>query len=120
MNPVWEDALRATLRFIGQSVEFLVGLAGVIMVTGLSLSGEVVDEFTTYANQGPFPWGHVTKVMLPPTAVAVAAYMRHRQMMTQARNEDSEETIFLRKELRRMRDISGIHSNDWKPEEKSK
>lgn len=86
MNQVVEDALRATFQFIGQTVMFFVGILGCVAVTCLSLSGEVIDELTTYKESGPFPWVHVAKVMLPPSAVAIAAYIQHRKMMANAIN----------------------------------
>ncbi len=83
MNKVMEDALLATFSFIGQSVQFVVGLLGVLAVTALSLSGEILDDLTTYKTM-PIDWLHVAKVMVPPCAVAVAAYIQHRKMVATA------------------------------------
>ena len=64
MSKLIEDALRATFSFIGQSVQFVVGLLGVVLVTALSLSGEILDDIANY--QTPVDWGHVAKVVIPP------------------------------------------------------
>jgi len=89
MNKVLEDALKSTLDFIGQSIQFILGLIGVILITTLSLSGEVLDELTTYQTlktaEG-FPWLHVAKVMVPPTALAIVGYLQHRKAMADALN----------------------------------
>lgn len=89
------DALQATFNFIGQGVQFLLGLIGVILITGLSLSGEVIDEFTTYKSlttlEG-FPWGHVLKVMIPPMSLAIVGYLQHRKGMAEALNAGPRET----------------------------
>lgn len=77
MGKLIEDALRALFSFIGQSVEFIAGLLGVVLVTALSLSGEILDDITTY-------WLHVAKVVIPPCAVAMAAYIQHRRLVVQA------------------------------------
>jgi hypothetical protein len=83
MSKVIADALSATLLFIGQSVQFIVGLLGVVLVTALSLSGEILDDLTTYKTQ-PVDWVHVAKVVIPPCAVAMAAYIQHRRLVVQA------------------------------------
>jgi hypothetical protein len=83
MGKLIEDALRASFSFIGQSVEFIVGLLGVVLVTALSLSGEILDDLTTYKTQ-PVDWLHVAKVVIPPCAVAMAAYIQHRRLVVQA------------------------------------
>ncbi len=83
MNKVVEDALKATFAFIGQSVQFLLGLIGVVIVTALSLCGEILDDLTTYKVQ-PIDWAHVAKVAVPPLAVAVGAYIKHRSMVAVA------------------------------------
>jgi hypothetical protein len=83
MGKIVEDALRATFSFIGQSVQFIIGLLGVVLVTALSLSGEILDDLTTYKTQ-PVDWLHVAKVVIPPCAVAMAAYIQHRRLVGQA------------------------------------
>jgi hypothetical protein len=85
MSKVIADALNATFSFIGQSVQFIVGLLGVVLVTALSLSGEILDDLTTYKTQ-PIDWVHVAKVVIPPCAVAMAAYIQHRRVVVQASN----------------------------------
>jgi len=83
MGKLIEDALRALFSFIGKSVEFIVGLLGVVLVTALSLSGEILDDLTTYKTQA-VDWVHVAKVVIPPCAVAMAAYIQHRRLVVQA------------------------------------
>jgi len=83
MGQILENALRAIFSFIGQSVQFIVGLLGVVLVTALSLSGEILDDLTTYKTQ-PIDWVHVAKVVIPPCAVAMAAYIQHRRLVVQA------------------------------------
>jgi len=85
MSKVIADALNAAFSFIGQSVQFIVGLLGVVLVTALSLSGEILDDLTTYKTQ-PIDWVHVAKVVIPPCAVAMAAYIQHRRLVVQASN----------------------------------
>ena len=85
MSKVIADALNATFSFVGQSVQFIVGLLGVVLVTALSLSGEILDDLTTYKTQ-PIDWVHVAKVVIPPCAVAMAAYIQHRRVVVQASN----------------------------------
>ena len=80
MGKLIEDALRALFSFIGKSVEFIVGLLGVVLVTALSLSGEILDDLTTYKTQA-VDWVHVAKVVIPPCAVAMAAYIQHRRLV---------------------------------------
>lgn len=83
MSKILEDALRATFSYIGQSVQFIAGMLGVVLVTALSLSGEILDDLTTYKTQ-PIDWVHVAKVVVPPCAVALAAYIQHRRLVVQA------------------------------------
>src|SRR5713226_9396609 len=85
MGKLIEDTLRATFSFIGQSVQFIVGLLGVVLVTALSLSGEILDDLTTYKMQ-PIDWFHIAKVVVPPCAVATAAYIQHRRLVVNALN----------------------------------
>lgn len=89
MDKVFQDALRATFQFIGQTIMFAIGILGCIAVTALSLSGEVIDELTTYNAMESFPWAHVFKVMVPPCSLSILAYIQHRKMMADALNTTS-------------------------------
>lgn len=82
MSKLAVDTVRAILIFIGQSAQFIVGLLGVVLVTALSLSGEILDDIANY--QTPVDWGHVAKVVVPPCGVAMAAYIQHRRLVDQA------------------------------------
>jgi hypothetical protein len=84
LGEVIADALHATFLFIGQSVKFIVGLLGVVLVTALSLSGEVLDDLGNW--EPPIPWKHIAKVVIPPCAVSMVAYIQHRRLVEQALN----------------------------------
>lgn len=89
MNPVIEDALRRFINFVADSFMFIIGVIGVIIATITTLSGEWIDELTTYKAMDSFPWAHVLKVMLPPIVVAVSAYIKHRQIVANAINSST-------------------------------
>ena len=84
LGEVIANALYETLLFIGQSVKFIVGLLGVVLVTALSLSGEVLDDLGNW--EPPIPWKHIAKVVIPPCAVSMVAYIQHRRLVEQALN----------------------------------
>jgi hypothetical protein len=89
MNPVLQDALERFINFVADSVNFGIGLTGAMLLTALSLSGEVIDEWYTYSEataHNGFPWPHVAKVMVPPMALAIVGYVKHRQDVAAALN----------------------------------
>lgn len=83
MDKVFQDAFASLFAFIGRSMQFVIGLAGTVLVTALSLSGEILDDLSTYKN-APIDWFHVAKVVGPPVAVAAAAYIQHTRLVAQA------------------------------------
>lgn len=85
MNKILEDALKSTIKFIGDSISFIVGVLGAVFITAVALSGELVDDIPVDSGH-PVPWRHIAKVMIPPCGVAVGAYLRHRSMMADAIN----------------------------------
>ncbi len=78
IQEVIADGLGALFNFIGQAVQWSLGLLGVILVTTLSLSGEVIDDLTTYKDS-EIDYYHLAKVMLPPIGFAIVGYVKHKQ-----------------------------------------
>ncbi len=77
------DAFEAFGTALRQVILFVLGLSGVIAVASLSLSGEIIDDLTTYHSQ-PIDWMHVSKVMFPPVALAIVSYLKHTQLVQEA------------------------------------
>lgn len=86
MPSLFEDTARRFINFVADSFMFFIGIIGVILGTIFTLSGEWIDELTTYKAMETFPWAHVIKVMLPPIIAAVGIYIKHRKMMANAIN----------------------------------
>jgi hypothetical protein len=79
IRDVIADALRSTFNFIGQAIQYSLGLLGVIIVSALTaMSGEVLDDITTYKSS-EFDYAHLVKVIFPPIAIAVIGYIQHRR-----------------------------------------
>lgn len=71
------------VNWIGETFNLLFGIVGAVLLTELTLAGEIIDDLSTYKDS-PLDYYHLAKVCIPPGALAVVAYIQHRKAITKA------------------------------------
>ena len=74
------DKLKDLIDSLGSGIQLLLGIIATVIVTVSALSGEILDDISTYKDT-PIDWMHVAKVAIPPVMVSVGAFIKHRQLV---------------------------------------
>ena len=91
MQDVLADGLARLFNFIGESVSYILGLLGAVIMGALPAAAEIADDITSFEHD-PLYWSHIVKIAAAGVIPALAAYVGGQKAITRALNTPAPET----------------------------
>lgn len=83
LQDVIADALQRLFNFIGESVSYILGLLGAIIMGALPAAAEIADDLSNFEHD-PLYWNHIVKIAAAGVIPALAAYVGGQKAINRA------------------------------------